>query len=255
MISKGLTAVLEHKSAFQVSRWFANHTVGHSMGGLGKFVLHALLKFRLCRFVSKLMVVLVIKKAYMLARRDSATQSLAARVQCLMFLATLHRGADIASVLGNMLRATGVFGVKPFLSDLERDSPGLDMINDEFKHYADDVGFWSFYETVKLNMGVHSAIIVEKDSASIGLKHERILPLNADHRTVCKFDSVHDSNYIKVKSALASIVEDIISERSAKRDNGARSDLSALQSYFGVTSTPTNELENAQDNLAKGTYS
>ncbi|KAF2131995.1 hypothetical protein P153DRAFT_310495 [Dothidotthia symphoricarpi CBS 119687] len=205
--------------------------IGHSMGGL------------------------VIKKTYILARRDSATQDLAARIQCLIFLATPHRGASLASALGNMLRAAGMFSVKPFLSDLEKNSPGLDMINDDFRHYADEVRLLSFYETLRLNLGVQSALIVEKDSASIGLKHERIQPLNADHRTVCKFSSTHDPNYIKVKNALASIVEDILGDTLVRQGDEEQFQISTLQTYLGVTDKPTDELNNEQDSQTRGSCS
>jgi len=197
----------------------------------------------------------VIKKAYILARRDTATQALAARVQCLIFLATPHRGAGLASVLSNMLRAAGMFNTKPFLADLEKNSLGLDIINDDFRHYADEVRLLSFYETLKLNLGVQSALIVEKDSASIGLKHERIQPLNADHRNVCKFDSVYDSNYIKVKNAIASIVEDILGDTLARNDDEERAQISAIQIYLDVMDRPIDELNNEQDNQISGTCS
>jgi WD40 repeat protein len=231
--------------------------IGHSMGGLGMSVIlltalawHLPYMLQLANTVSS-----VIKKAYILARRDNATKGLAARVQCLMFLATPHRGASLASLLSNILRAAGVFSVKPFLSDLEKNSPGLDMINDEFRHYADDVRLWSFYETLRLNIGVQSVLIVEKDSASIGFKHERILPLHADHRTVCKFDSVQDSNYIKVKNALASIIEDMLGETLVKKEDEERFQISALQTYLGVTDRPIDELNNEQDNQVSGSCS
>jgi hypothetical protein len=154
-----------------------------------------------------------------------------------------------------MLRPTGLFGVKPFLVDLERNSTGLETINDEFRHFADDVRLWSFYETRKLNLGVTSVLIVEKDSASIGAKHERILPLAADHRTVCKFDSVDDPNYIKVKSALAYIVEDILGNTLVKVGHQTRSDIAAVQTYLKMTDTPIDDLNNEQDKQAIGSCS
>lgn len=148
-----------------------------------------------------------------------------------------------------------MFSAKPFLSDLEKNSPGLDMINDDFRHYADEVRLFSFYETVRLNLGVQSALIVEKDSASIGLKHERIQPLNADHRTVCKFDSVHDLNYIKVKNSLASIVEDILGDTLARRVDEERFQISTLRTNLGVTDKPIDELNNEQDSQTTGSCS
>jgi hypothetical protein len=194
----------------------------------------------------------VIKKAYILARKDKASHDLAARIQCLMFLASPHRGASLASVLGNTLRAAGMFGVKLFLSNLKKYSHALEMINDDFRHYADEVRLVSFYETLKLNLRFQSALIVEKDSASIGLKHERIQPLNADHRTVCKFDSRDDPNYTKVKNALASVVEDILDNTTTKRDKEERLQISLLQAYLGVTDKPIDDLGNEKDRQTKG---
>ncbi|KAF2759863.1 hypothetical protein EJ05DRAFT_526567 [Pseudovirgaria hyperparasitica] len=205
--------------------------IGHSMGGL------------------------VIKKAYILARRDKETKELAARIQCLIFLATPHRGASLASLLNNMLRATGVFSVKPFLADLEKNSPGLDMINDDFRHYADEVRLWSFYETVKLNLGIQSALVVERDSATIGLKHERVQLLNADHRSVCKYDSTHDPNYVAVKNALIAIAEDILGATITKRFDDQKQQLSDLQTYLAVRDKPIDELNTEQDIQAPGSCS
>ncbi|RAR03116.1 nacht and wd domain-containing protein [Stemphylium lycopersici] len=154
-----------------------------------------------------------------------------------------------------MLRAAGMSNTKPFLSDLEKNSLGLDIINDDFRHYADAVHIVSFYETIKLSLGIQSALIVERDSASIGLKHERIQPLNADHRTICKFDNTEDSNYVKVKNALASMVETILGDTLTRRGDEERSQISALQTYLDVMDKPIDELNNEQDSRTPGSCS
>ncbi len=43
----------------------------------------------------------------------------------------------------------------------------------------------------------------------IGYDHERIQTLNADHRSICKFDSPNDSNFRTLRDSLASTVDDI----------------------------------------------
>ncbi|CAN9479230.1 unnamed protein product [Alternaria alternata] len=200
--------------------------IGHSIGGL------------------------VIKKTYTLAWRGAATQALAARVKCLIFLATPQRDAGLASTVRKILRASGRFNYNSSLSDFEKTSVELNKINDEFRHYAGEVRILSFYETIETNLGIQSELIVDKDSASMGVKHERVHPLNADHRMVCKFDSIYDTNYIAVKNAIESIAEDILGD-AIKRD----AQISALKTYLDMMDTPIDELNKEQDNQITGSCS
>lgn len=57
---------------------------------------------------------------------------------------------------------------RPYVTDLARNSVSLQVINDEFRNFADDLSLWSFYETLKTSIGVGSVIIVDKDSATLG---------------------------------------------------------------------------------------
>jgi hypothetical protein len=52
-------------------------------------------------------------------------------------------------------------------------------------------------------------MVVEKDSAILGYVGEISKPLGADHHTVCKFDSIQDSNYISVGNVLKTLVVNI----------------------------------------------
>lgn len=139
--------------------------VGHSMGGC------------------------VAKKAYILARQDQSARDFAERFHSIVFLATPHRGSDMASLLQTLLSAT--LSKKPFVQDLKPNSAALSEINSSFRHYAKDLRLWSFYETV----GMRNGLVVEKDSATMGYDHEEIAALNADHRHVCKFETPSDPNY------------------------------------------------------------
>jgi triacylglycerol esterase/lipase EstA (alpha/beta hydrolase family) len=111
---------------------------------------------------------LVIKKAYILARQDLINQDFARRIQTIFFLATPHRGSDSAQLLNNLLRASGTFSGRQYITDLEKNSATTQVINDEFRNYADELGLWSFYETLKTSLGISSAMIVERDSAVLG---------------------------------------------------------------------------------------
>lgn len=157
--------------------------IGHSMGGL------------------------VIKKAYMLARQGTAYKTLTERFHTIYFLATPHRGSDSAKLLNNILHIA--YSSRAYVADLERGSEAIQSINDEFRNYSTDIGLWSFYETQKLKIGLVSTLIVDPDSATLGYRDEKQMPMNADHRSICKFETPTDPNYIILRNALASTVQSI----------------------------------------------
>lgn len=106
------------------------------------------------------------------------------------------------------------------MSDLLPDSISIISINDSFRHVADDVHLWSFYETLPSSLILTNAVVVNKASAILGYSRERTALLNADHRSVCKFELPSDSNYKTLRNALATTVDLIVSEgMSLKSDD------------------------------------
>ena len=81
----------------------------------------------------------------------------------------------------------------------------ISIINDEFRHYSTGLNLRSFYETVETNLGLSSALIVSKDSATLGYPNEQSALLNATHRNICKFDAPSDPNYVSLRNTLATI--------------------------------------------------
>lgn len=115
--------------------------VGHSMGGL------------------------VIKKAYILARDVPEFQE---RIRCIFFLATPHRGSDYAALLNNILTVSGVLSPRHYITDLMTGSTSAQLINEDFGRCAGDLPVFSFYETLRMSLGVTSCVIVDKSSAVLG---------------------------------------------------------------------------------------
>ena len=157
--------------------------IGHSMGGL------------------------VIKKAYMLARQDAAYKTLTTRFHIIYFLATPHRGSGSAKLLNNMLQIA--YSSRAYVADLERGSGAIQSINDEFRKYSADIDLWSFYETQKYSWGVFSTLIFDPESATLGYREEKQMPMNVDHRSICKFETSTDQNYVTLRNALVSTVNSI----------------------------------------------
>ena len=195
--------------------------VGHSMGGL------------------------VIKRAYILAKQRQDFTRLTDRVKAIVFLATPHRGADLARIFGRVL---SIGGARPFVEDLHRNSLATQSINEEFPNYCQELKLVSFYETLP-TFGI--GLIVEQDQATLGYANERREFLNANHRDVCKYDSQDDPNYKTVRNALASILsefQDVQTMHKQRTDDAKRRQLDAI---LGAFDTPEDDLLSA-DSLRMG---
>lgn len=128
----------------------------------------------------------------------------------MVFLATPHRGSDLATSLNNLLRSSVSHSPQEYINDIKRNSDALMMINDAFRHVAKHLELWSFFETVETNIGLHKTLIVKRDSAILGYPEEHVGSLKANHRGVCKFDKPSDPNYIVLRNCFATIVDGII---------------------------------------------
>ncbi|KAK9778605.1 putative NACHT and WD domain protein [Seiridium cardinale] len=182
--------------------------VGHSMGGL------------------------VIKKAFILSRD---TADFEGRIKCFFFLATPHRGSDYAAILNNILNVSGIMSSRHYISDIMTGSASSQLINEEFAERADDLMIYSFYETLRMNLGITSAMIVERSSAILGYKNERVQYLNANHRDVCKFGGVEDPNYIAVRDALQSAIQDLLKDVAIRKAEESKKQMRLLQVWLGIT--------------------
>ncbi|KAK4235181.1 hypothetical protein C8A03DRAFT_46637 [Achaetomium macrosporum] len=195
--------------------------VGHSMGGC------------------------VAKKAYILARQDPTAADLARRMHSIFFLATPHRGSDMASTLQSILAVS--FNKKPYVADLTPNSASLTAINDVFRHFAPDLRLWSFYETLP----TFNRIVVERHSATLGYHNEEITPLDTNHRQICKFDTPADPNYKILRNALLTAVDLIraagkLEVTPSKPSMPSSEANSLLRSFLGVRESVESDLTTLQ---------
>ncbi|KAJ5818486.1 hypothetical protein N7474_004077 [Penicillium riverlandense] len=189
--------------------------IGHSMGGL------------------------VMKKACILAKQDAVHKALAGRFAAFYFLATPHRGADSAKTLKNLLK---VAYDRAYVDDLEPNSGAVQVINDEFRHFSAGIELWSFYETQ--SMKLFSSLIVDPESAVLGYREENQIPMTADHRSICKFDTPEDSNYALLRNALASTVSKIATAIPEQKLNQKRERIKSLKRYLKVPDVLDDDLTN-----------
>jgi hypothetical protein len=132
----------------------------------------------------------------------------------MVFLATPHRGSDLAQSLNNLLRSSITHNSRAYISNIERNSEALLVLNDSFRHVVENLQLWSFHETIETSMGPRSALIVKRDSAVLGYPGEHVGSIHADHRSVCKFKQPSDPNYITVRNCFAAIIDRITKKRA-----------------------------------------
>lgn len=193
---------------------------------------------------------LVIKKAFILARQIQDFESLARRVRTIFFLATPHRGSDLAQLLSKFLNFSS--GARPFVTDLHRNSLATQAINDEFPHHCKDLQLYSFYETLATKYGVGKSLVVDKDLATLGYDNERTAYLNANHRDICKYTSPSDPNYLTVRNALASVIDNFRSHVTTSKRDLDSEQCRILDGFLGVSDAHEDDLMSLDGRRMKG---
>ncbi|KAI0813427.1 NACHT and WD domain protein [Xylaria sp. FL0064] len=195
---------------------------------------------------------LVIKKAYILARQDTTYEKLSNRICAMYFLATPHKGSDSARLLKNILQAAALS--RDYVGDLEKGSAALRSINDQFRQYSRDISLWSFYETEKFNIRVFNVLIVDPDSATLGYPEEKQIPMNADHRSICKFAAPSDPNYIVLRDALAVTVSAVAGLIDSKANTPSSDEhLAELRNDLAAELSMEEDLNSLSDGRLVGT--
>lgn len=183
---------------------------------------------------------LVIKKAYILAQQFPEFESVATRVHSIFFLATPHRGSNLAALLTKILHVA--HGARPFVLDLHRNSLATQSINDEFSHHCQKLQLFSFYKTLPTNYGIGKGLVVDKDLAMLGFPNERTAYMHANHRDICKYTDKNDPNYLTVRNALASIIDSIRSRTSLPQNDLDSGQLALLDNCLDMSDAIEDDL-------------
>ena len=181
----------------------------------------------------------------------------------MIFLATPHRGSDSAGLLDSVLRASGVWKSPSYVSDLQRHSPSLQVISDEFKMYSDRLVIYSYYESAKTRVGLSRRYIVHRDSAALGYKNETVGFLNTDHRGTSRFSSPTDADFRTLRGTIVRMVNRVArkcqnlqapstpTERTEIRDD--KKDMRTLHSFLATSDYPAEDLSNLQEVIGQNT--
>ena len=183
---------------------------------------------------------LVIKRAYIMAHQKEEFRPIAHRVRTIIFLATPHRGADLAQLLSKILSLSS--GPRPFVRDLHRNSLATQSINNEFPQYSQNLHLYSFYKTKPMAYSLGKSLVIEKDAAVLDYANKTATYLNANHRDIYKYTAITDSNYKIVRNTLLSVVYGLRETGNLSEAEINREQRRFLDSLLGVTDTPKDHL-------------
>jgi len=180
---------------------------------------------------------LVFKQAFIRGEINEEYRHITSNIKAVLFLATPHRGTDLAETLNKILSGS-FFGHSPkeYVNELTKNSPTIEELNEQFRHHSAKLRIFSFYETLSTSIGRLSMMVLEKHSSVLGYSHETPQPLVANHHDVCKFSSPEDPNYKSVSGALRSVVKFLTLSSTDGED------LDVLKKWLGVISLPENDL-------------
>ena len=99
-------------------------------------------------------------QAYMQGQNDPHYESIIKAISAITFLATPHRGTNLAELLDRILRSTFATNSKQYISELAKNSFTLQKLNEQFRHIAPRLDIVSFYETQSTSIGLKSARVV-----------------------------------------------------------------------------------------------
>lgn len=158
---------------------------------------------------------IVCKQALVIAHEDDNLYGLVLKsVIGVVFLGTPHGGsgvADIVSVFAtivNTFTVTASAGIRhrtartDLLDHIRSDSKALYSLVLAARNRLAKLSVVSFFENYPI--APLSSLIVDQKSATLGIPNEEVIPLNEDHRTICRF-SGETTSYKLVANALKRI--------------------------------------------------
>ncbi|KAJ0123855.1 hypothetical protein J7T55_012326 [Diaporthe amygdali] len=147
---------------------------------------------------------IVVKQALNRAAESSRYRdTILNRVFGIFFFGTPHRGSELAPlgyIASRALKAgsMGSHTNSQLTRDLERNSSSLSQISKSFLQHGHRIKIVSFVETEKMDW--LSCLVVDQDSATLGWPGEIIVPIDGNHRNICRFTGERDPRIAPVLS-------------------------------------------------------
>lgn len=96
----------------------------------------------------------MVKQAYIDGQQDDQYTDMVSSIKAILFMATPHRGSNLAEVLNRILTIS-LFNHSPkiYISELQSGSRTVTALNEQFRHHAPKMQILSFYETLPTSIG------------------------------------------------------------------------------------------------------
>ncbi|KOS17214.1 Protein SERAC1 [Escovopsis weberi] len=160
-------------------------------------------------FISHSVGGLVVKMALVKASRDPKYESMMRECYGVAFFGTPHQGSSyfskssLASSIQSMLQLSAPMP-QSLTCELRMGNSLLLHIDEDFKTVSDDLHVWTFYETIDSRLSgsasgdvYFTAPLTSIKSAILGMRQERIFPLQSDHANIASFGR-HNSHTLKL---------------------------------------------------------
>ena len=147
-------------------------------------------------------------------------------VHGILFLGTPHRGSRSASIGKIAYRISTAATRRPnrkLLQALEKNSETLDQVGNSFLHTLEgckELHVYSFREEKETRKCfVVSTIVVEADSAKIGLAKEELNSIPENHSNMAKFSSSSDIGFKRVSAQIRRWVKPLLEHHGMSKDS------------------------------------
>lgn len=164
-------------------------------------------------------------REYLSSGSNPRKASIARHTKALVFIGTPHRGADSIKWAGIANKMASIFQKTTLVDEnnrlvtaLSKGSDLLEDLQERFSRWIDRFAIKTILEGKEYgNLGK----IVDKETATLGVKNEDIIHIPANHSDMCKFASDTDIGYERISDALLQLVEDMTAEAEQNKKGPA----------------------------------
>ncbi|RFU35461.1 hypothetical protein B7463_g884, partial [Scytalidium lignicola] len=180
-----------------------------------------------------------IGKAYIFGKDDLNYQGIVQSTCAIIFMSTPHRGSELAEILKMLSK-------KEYVNELVPNSRTLEDDSLQFEKVSSGIDIISFYETVPSSVWPLKRMVTKKDSSILGLRNEIRIPMDTNHREICKFRSEKDDKYLSVRNVLRNLVTKFGVTKFGgnhlrKRNSSVLKSLRRIQAMLGTTGSPNED--------------
>ncbi|TPQ42812.1 hypothetical protein C2U70_00695 [Bradyrhizobium guangdongense] len=142
---------------------------------------------------------------------DARWRKIAENIRLIVFLATPHTGSSVASALTFCLPRLS----SKHVNLLRSGDSELDQLNATYRKLAPQLGIRTvpFYE---MHRTKRSALIVDKLSADPGVAETELIPVDADHVSICKPANRHGLVYLSIIGRLSDLLKSVEGKRTVR---------------------------------------